>query len=66
MKRVIAQGDLRPIGESGEAMQDLKAILASRANAYAKADLQIDTSRQSLPDTFNALRQLMRHQLAET
>ena len=31
MKRVIAQGDTRPMADSKEAMEDLKVILAGRA-----------------------------------
>lgn len=59
MNRVIAQGDLRPMGESSEAMQDLEAILASRKAAYSQADFQLDTSQQSLPETFEAMRRLI-------
>jgi XRE family transcriptional regulator, aerobic/anaerobic benzoate catabolism transcriptional regulator len=55
MKRVVAQGDMRPMAASREAMDDLKAILAGRSAFYAKADLQIDTSAQDLPATFALL-----------
>jgi XRE family transcriptional regulator, aerobic/anaerobic benzoate catabolism transcriptional regulator len=48
MKRVIAQGDMRPMSQSSEAMADLKRILAEREPLYAKADLTIDTSDASL------------------
>ena len=44
MARVVAQGDLRPMGDNAEAMDDLRAILASREPAYARADTQLDTS----------------------
>ena len=40
MKRVVAQGDMRPMAASREAMDDLKSILAGRAAFYSKADLQ--------------------------
>ena len=40
MKRVTAQGDLRPMAASKEAMEDLKGILAGRAAFYSKAELQ--------------------------
>ena len=63
MKRVLAQGDLRPIAASSEAMQDLKNILAGRAAFYSKAKFRLDTSTQDLPSTFLALRQLVRHAL---
>ena len=44
MDRVAAQGDLRPMKSSRQAMDDLKAILQSRQALYAKADAQLDTS----------------------
>lgn len=47
MKRVIAQGDMRPMSQSSEAMSDLKRILSEREPLYAKADLVIDTSQKS-------------------
>ncbi|SRR5258706_2449660 len=43
MARVKAQGDLRPMASSRQAMDDLKSILESRASLYAKADAEIDT-----------------------
>ncbi|MDH3537045.1 MAG: helix-turn-helix transcriptional regulator [Gammaproteobacteria bacterium] len=63
MQRVIEQGDFRPMEGVAEAMQDLKSILASRADFYSKAGLQLDTSSQPLDDTFNALRELVRDKL---
>jgi XRE family aerobic/anaerobic benzoate catabolism transcriptional regulator len=44
MQRVIAQGDLRPMGEGTRAMADLIAILKSREPLYAKADATVVTS----------------------
>ena len=64
MKRVIAQGDMRPMSASPEAMDDLRRILAGRAAFYSKADLQLDTSAQPLQPTFEALRTLVRERLA--
>jgi XRE family aerobic/anaerobic benzoate catabolism transcriptional regulator len=60
MERVLAQGDLRPMAASVEAMEDLKAILAGRAAFYAKADMRLDTSAQSLVETFQLLRNCVR------
>lgn len=57
MKRVIAQGDMRPMANNKEAMQDLKEILKGREAFYSKADLVVDTSAQSLTDTFEILKQ---------
>ena len=56
MGRVAAQGDLRPMAASREAMEDLKSILAGRAAFYSKADIHIDTSAQPLVETFEILR----------
>lgn len=63
MRRVLAQGDTRPMAASREAMDDLRLILAGRAAFYAKADLHIDTSRQPLETTFHALRSQVRQLL---
>lgn len=60
MRRVMAQGDLRPMAASQEAMADLKGILASRATFYAKAQLRVDTSAQSLEASFALLRERVR------
>lgn len=60
MGRVRAQGDLRPMAASREAMQDLCNILAGRAAFYSKADLTLDTSRQPLAETFGLLRASVR------
>src|SRR5271166_1765068 len=57
MSRVAAQGDLRPMAASREAMEDLKSILAGRAAFYSKADMHIDTSAQPLMETFEILRE---------
>lgn len=60
MKRVIAQGDTRPMADSKEAMDDLKRILAGRAAFYSKAEFKLDTSEKPLHPTFLALRELVR------
>ncbi len=60
LSRVAAQGDMRPMAGSEEALDDLKRILEGRAAFYAKADLVFDTSAQSLDDSFVALRRQVR------
>ncbi|MDO8251107.1 MAG: helix-turn-helix transcriptional regulator [Rhodoferax sp.] len=60
MKRVTAQGDLRPMAASKEAMEDLKGILTGRAAFYSKAQFKLDTSAQPLEPTFLALRGIVR------
>jgi len=63
MQRVVAQGDMRPMKASREAMEDLKSILAGRAAFYSKAELRVDTSAQSLSETFALLRDQVRQAL---
>jgi XRE family aerobic/anaerobic benzoate catabolism transcriptional regulator len=63
MRRVAAQGDLRPMAASKEAMEDLKGILAGRAAFYSKAEMRLDTSAQPLEPTFQALRGMVRKAL---
>ena len=59
MQRVIEQGDFRPMAGAGEVMDDLKSILASRADFYSRASYRLDTSRQPLDATYRALRALV-------
>ena len=63
LARVTAQGDLRPMAASREAMDDLKGILAGREAFYSKADFSLDTSAQPVEETFAALRRLVREAL---
>ena len=63
MRRVAAQGDLRPMAASREAMADLKGILAGRAAFYSKAELMLNTSSQPLEATFHLLRAMVRQAL---
>ena len=63
MLRVQAQGDLRPMAASRQAMEDLKGILAGRAAFYSKAQYKVDTSAQTLEMTFQMLRGTVRHAL---
>lgn len=63
MKRVVAQGDMRPMAASREAMDDLKAILAGRAAFYSKADFQLNTSSQPMEESFQELRRIVRRAL---
>jgi len=63
MRRVVAQGDLRPMAASREAMEDLRGILAGRAPFYSKAQFRIDTSAQPLEATFQTLRRTVREAL---
>jgi XRE family aerobic/anaerobic benzoate catabolism transcriptional regulator len=64
MGRVVAQGDTRPIAASKEAMEDLHRILDGRAAFYSKADLSVDTSGQTLAQSFEVLRSTVRAAIA--
>jgi XRE family aerobic/anaerobic benzoate catabolism transcriptional regulator len=55
MQRVIAQGDMRPMADNRESMTDLKRILSVRVPLYRKADVTIDTSGYSLPESLQML-----------
>jgi len=55
MGRVAAQGDMRPMAASKEAMDDLRRILDGRSAFYSKADLVFDTSAQPLQPSREAL-----------
>lgn len=59
MARVLAQGDLRPMAGNDEAMEDLKRILEARLPLYAKADTVLDTTGETVEQSFIKLRQLV-------
>jgi XRE family aerobic/anaerobic benzoate catabolism transcriptional regulator len=56
MARVIAQGDLRVMGGSSQAMEDLRRILEAREPLYRKADMYLDTSGDSVDRSFAKLK----------
>jgi XRE family aerobic/anaerobic benzoate catabolism transcriptional regulator len=55
MSRVLAQGDLRPMADGPQAMDDLKAILESRRPLYAKANAEVPTSGKSEAEALTML-----------
>ena len=50
MRRLIAQGDVRPMEHQSDAMSDLRRILAERDELYSKAHASIDTNGKSIED----------------
>lgn len=64
MRRVIAQGDLRPMSGNHEAMEDLKRILAGRGELYGRADMTLNTGDKALADTYLQLRDRLAVRLA--
>ena len=55
MRRVMAQGDFRPMAQNREAMADLVAILDARSTDYARAEAELDTSGDTAADSFAGL-----------
>jgi XRE family transcriptional regulator, aerobic/anaerobic benzoate catabolism transcriptional regulator len=55
MARVAAQGDMRPMAASAEAMADLRRILAGREALYARADATIDGAGATVEESFARL-----------
>jgi XRE family aerobic/anaerobic benzoate catabolism transcriptional regulator len=53
MSRVIAQGDFRAMAGSDQAMEDLRRILEAREPLYRKADMVLDTSGNSVEESFS-------------
>jgi len=57
MSRVIAQGDFRVVGDNNEAMDDLRRILEARETLYRRADIHLETSGESVDESFAKLKQ---------
>jgi XRE family transcriptional regulator, aerobic/anaerobic benzoate catabolism transcriptional regulator len=55
MSRVMAQGDFRPMAQNRQAMADLVAILEARRADYARAEAEIDTSGDTVEQSFAKL-----------
>lgn len=55
MRRVMAQGDFRPMARNREAMSDLVAILDARSADYARAEAALDTSGDEEPQSLAKL-----------
>jgi XRE family aerobic/anaerobic benzoate catabolism transcriptional regulator len=55
MRRVIEQGDMRPMANSARAMEDLIAILKSREPLYAKAATALNTTGKTPEQNFAEL-----------
>ena len=55
MKRVMAQGDMRPMANNARAMEDLVSILKSREPLYAKAEAVLATTGKTPEQNLNEL-----------
>ncbi len=65
MRRVMEQGDFRPMAQNREAMADLVAILDARSPDYARADAELDTSGDGVEQSFAKLVRLVARYLAD-
>jgi len=51
MQRVVEQGDMRPMADNRESMEDLQRILDAREPLYRKADAVLDTSAAGVEES---------------
>jgi XRE family aerobic/anaerobic benzoate catabolism transcriptional regulator len=58
MRRVMAQGDFRPMAQNRQAMADLLAILDARQADYARAQAELDTSDDTVEQSLAKLARL--------
>src|SRR5271165_187337 len=65
MQRVVAQGDMRPMADNRESMEDLQRILDAREPLYRKADVVIDTSAVGADGSVKGLVEALRVAAAE-
>lgn len=54
-KRVVAQGDRRPMADSPDAMEQLRAMLRARESAYGRAHHVVDTANRSADEVAEEL-----------
>jgi ABC-type dipeptide/oligopeptide/nickel transport system ATPase component len=59
MKRVMAQGDMRPMSNNSRAMDDLISILRSREPLYAKAEVALTTTGKTPEQNLTELLRIM-------
>jgi XRE family aerobic/anaerobic benzoate catabolism transcriptional regulator len=58
MRRLTAEGDVRPMENQEDAMADLRRILSERDEFYSKAHASIDTNGKSIDDCVTELIQI--------
>ncbi len=58
MRRLVEQGDVRPMENKDDAMSDLRRILSERNELYARAHASIDTNGKNVEDCVGELMQL--------
>lgn len=65
MRRLIAQGDRRPMTGNPDAMEDLRRILEERVQLYTKADAVLQTTGQTVEESLEHLMRLAPRALKE-
>lgn len=60
-KRVLSQGDTRPMANRSSAMAELRSILAIRSEVYAEASQSVDTSTVSVEEAVHAISNAVRN-----
>lgn len=59
MRRLIAEGDVRPMENQVDAMADLRRILAERKDNFAQAHASLDTNDRSVEDCVSELMRII-------
>ena len=59
MRRLIEQGDVRPMQDQEDAMSDLRRILSDRNELYATAHVSVDTNGKSVKECVSELLRLV-------
>ncbi len=65
MRRVMEQGDFRPMARNPEAMADLHAILEARRADYARAQAELDTSGDTVEQSIAKLARIAERYVTE-
>ena len=65
MRRLITQGDRRPMTGNPDAMEDLRRILEERVQLYTKADTVLQTTGQTVEESLENLTRLAPKALKE-
>ena len=65
MRRLVEQGDVRPMENQDDALSDLRRILSERNDLYARAHASIDTNDKSIEDCVHELMQLTPKRLSD-
>lgn len=59
MRRLVEQGDVRPMQDQEDAMADLRRIIADRIELWGTAHVTIDTNSKSIGECVDELTQLL-------